>query len=132
MKIDVSNYEMERHFKKLNAMIQSDKPLPAAAAYGIVRALNTMQDALSPFSMVRDQLIRRYSGGGTALNRDENPEAFDACIKELDEIGNKHIQIEVPQIVLADLRDAKFTLAEMDALQLLIVERTADDGKVSD
>ena len=132
MNIDMSNYEMESRFKRLSALVQSDKPLPAAAAYGIVRALNTMQDALSPFSMVRDQLIRRYSGGGTALNRDENPEAFDACIKELDEIGNKHIQIEVPQIALADLRDAKFTLAEMDALQLLIIERTADDGKVSD
>ena len=120
MNIDMSNYEMERHFKRLNALVQSDKALPAAAAYGIVRALNTMQDALSPFVMVRDQLIRRYSGGGTALNREDDPEAFDACIKELDEIGNKHVQVEVPNIKLDDLRDAKFTIAEMEALSLLI------------
>ena len=120
MNIDMSNYEMERHFKRLNALVQSDKALPAAAAYGIVRALNTMQDALSPFVMVRDQLIRRYSGGGTALNREDDQDAFDACIKELDEIGNKHVQVEVPNIKLDDLRDAKFTISEMEALSLLI------------
>ena len=120
MNIDMSNYEMERRFKRLSALVQSDKALPATAAYGIVRALNTMQDALSPFVMVRDQLIRRYSSGGTTLNREDNPEAFDACIKELDEIGNKHIQVEVPNIKLDDLRDAKFTISEMEALSLLI------------
>ena len=120
MNIDMSNYEMEHHFKKLSELVQSDKALPASAAYGIVRALNTMQDALSPFVMVRDQLVRRYSGGGTALNREDDPDAFDACIKELDEIGNKHVQVEVPNIKLDDLRDAKFTIAEMEALSLLI------------
>ena len=120
MNIDMSNYEMEHHFKKLSALVQSDKALPAVAAYGIVRALNTMQDALSPFVMVRDQLVRRYSGGGTALNREDDPDAFDACIKELDEIGNKHVQVEVPNIKLDDLRDAKFTISEMEALSLLI------------
>ena len=120
MNIDMSNYEMEHHFKKLSALVQSDKALPAVAAYGIVRALNTMQDALSPFVMVRDQLIQRYSGGGTALNREDDPDAFDACIKELDEIGNKHVQVEVPNIKLDDLRDAKFTISEMEALSLLI------------
>ena len=120
MNIDMSNYEMEHHFKKLSALVQSDKALPASAAYGIVRALNTMQDALSPFVMVRDQLIRRYSGGGTALNREDDPDSFDACIKELDEIGNKHVQVEVPNIKLDDLRDAKFTISEMEALSLLI------------
>ena len=122
MNIDMSNYEMEHHFKKLSELVQSDKALPAAAAYGIVRALNTMQDALSPFVMVRDQLIRRYSGGGTALNREDDTDAFDACIKELDEIGNKHVQVEVPNIKLDDLRDAKFTIAEMEALSLLILQ----------
>ena len=120
MNIDMSNYEMEHHFKKLSALVQSDKALPASAAYGIVRALNTMQDALSPFVMVRDQLLRRYSGGGTALNREDDPDSFDACIKELDEIGNKHVQVEVPNIKLDDLRDAKFTISEMEALSLLI------------
>ena len=120
MNIDMSNYEMEHHFKKLSALVQSDKALPATAAYGIARALNTMQDALSPFVMVRDQLVRRYSGGGTALNREDDPDAFDACIKELDEIGNKHVQVEVPNIKLDDLRDAKFTISEMEALSLLI------------
>ena len=120
MNIDMSNYEMEHHFKKLSALVQSDKALPASAAYGIVRALNTMQDALSPFVMVRDQLVRRYSGGGTALNREDDHDAFDACIKELDEIGNKHVQVEVPNIKLDDLRDAKFTISEMEALSLLI------------
>ena len=120
MNIDMSNYEMEHHFKKLSALVQSDKALPASAAYGIVRALNTMQDALSPFVMVRDQLIRRYSGGGTALNREDDPDSFDACIKELDEIGNKRVQVEVPNIKLDDLRDAKFTISEMEALSLLI------------
>ena len=120
MNIDMSNYEMEHHFKKLSELVQSDKALPASAAYGIVRALNTMQDALSPFVMVRDQLVRRYSGGGTALNREDDPDSFDACIKELDEIGNKRVQVEVPNIKLDDLRDAKFTISEMEALSLLI------------
>ena len=43
MNIDMSNYEMEHHFNKLSALVQSDKALPASAAYGIVRALNTMR-----------------------------------------------------------------------------------------
>ena len=120
MNIDMSNYEMEHHFKKLSELVQSDKALPASAAYGIVRALNTMQDALSPFVMVRDQLIRRYSGGGTALNREDDPDSFGACIKELDGIGNKRVGFEVPNIKLDDLRDAKFTISEMEALSLLI------------
>ena len=60
------------------------------------------------------------SDSGTALNREDDPDAFDACIKELDEIGNKHVQVEVPNIKLDDLRDAKFTIAEMEALSLLI------------
>lgn len=122
MHISLTNYEMERRFKKLRELYQSDKPMPATVAYSIVRALNAMQEALSPFGIVRDQLIKRYSNGGTALNREENPDAFDACIKELDEIGSKRVEIEVPEIKLADLHDVNFTLAEMDALNLLIVQ----------
>lgn len=122
MNISLTNYEMERRFKKLQALYQSDKPMPATVAYSIVRALNAMQEVLAPFEMVRDQLIRRYSNGGTALNREENPDAFDSCIKELDEIGNKRVQIEVPDIKLADLHDVNFTLSEMEALNLLITQ----------
>ena len=40
--------------------------------------------------------------------------------EELDEIGNKRVQVEVPNIKLDDLRDAKFTISEMEALSLLI------------
>ena len=38
----------------------------------------------------------------------------------LEVIGNKHVRVEVPNIKLDDLRDAKFTISEMEALSLLI------------
>lgn len=69
---------------------------------------------------INQKITLSFTSGGTALNREDDPDAFDACIKELDEIGNKHVQVEVPNIKLDDLRDAKFTIAEMEALNLLI------------
>lgn len=122
MIVSISNYEMERHFNRLKELYGSDKVMPAAVAYKIVRAAVTMQDALTPFGMVRDQLIKRYSGGRDRINREDDPAAFDACAKELDEIGNKAVQVELPEIGLDELENVNFTLREMESLRLLIKE----------
>ena len=123
MNFSFTNYEMERCFKKLQVLYQSDKEMPATVAYSIVRTLNAMQDVLAPFGMVRDQLVRRYSGGKDTLSRDDNPEAYESCIKELDEIGNKMVNVELPEIELKDLTGVNFTPKEMACLQIIIKQQ---------
>ena len=122
MTIDSTNASLFDKLNGLESLAASDRVMPAGVAYAIVKSIMAMRTALEPCKIVREQIIRRYADGGTTITREADPERFDACKKELDEIGNKRITVDVEPVKLDEIRKANFTLKEMEGLMILISE----------
>lgn len=128
MKITMTNLEAVRRLSGLKELETLSNPVPAAVGYRIVQNIHALSDALKPYQEIRDKTIRKYAKvGKTVINRDTDPEAFDACTAELAQIDHLTIDVEVGTFPLDAIAEGRFPLNIFFMLDFMI-EKASTKG----
>lgn len=127
MKMTMTNAEAIQHLNGLRELERLNNPVPAVAGYRIVQNIHALIAALAPYNEVREKTVRKYAKDGKSVNRDTDPEAFSACTKELHEIEQLTISVEVNTVPLNMFAEGKFPISAIFALSFMVGESTAKE-----
>lgn len=117
----VDNIEIFNEFSRKN--------MPAAAAYKAARILGRLTDEFNLYQKSRTALIEKYcdrNEDGTMKTDGDNaiikPENVAQCEKELQDLMNTKIELNVTPLTLAEVEHLEFTPAQMYMLKDFIEE----------
>lgn len=127
MKMTMTNMEAIQRLNGLRELERLNNPVPAVAGYRIVQNIHALTTALAPYNEVRERTIKKYAKDGQTVSRDTDPEAFSACTKELHEIEQLTISVEVNTVPLNMFAEGKFPISAIFALSFMVGESTAKE-----
>lgn len=95
--------------------------LPAKVSYNILRNARKIEQELVPFEKARIDLVRKYGKDeeGKVIVTDESlPTFYD----EIGELLEQEIEIDIRPIKIDDLSDLKFSAADLQLIDFMIVK----------
>lgn len=105
------------------------KNLKGRTAFLLARIARELDKEYNSFNETRMKLVNKYAekdGNGKVISNNGNtqilPEFIDDFNKEINELMNTTIQLNVTPIKLDDLSEVDFTPLEMFALEPFIIE----------
>lgn len=120
MKVKMTNSQAVQLMAGLQELQKLNNPVPAVVGYRIVQNIHALATALAPYNEVRERAIQKYAPDGRTIRRDTNPEAFNACEKELHEIDKLEISVDVNTFPLSMIAESKFPISVIFALDFMI------------
>lgn len=121
-KTTMTNAEAVRRVKGLRALNDIQTPLPAVVTYRILQNVHALEDALKPMADAEETILGRYSGGRKefVIDREKDPDAFEACSKELLKLQEITIDVEVEKIQLKQIENSELPVSAVFALDFMI------------
>lgn len=120
MKVSMTNAEAIQRLNDLRELRTLNNPVSAVAGYRIVQNIQALAAALTPYYEVRDETIKKYAKDGVSVDRKTDPEAFEACTKELDEIDRLTVDVEISTFPFSMIAEGKFPISTFFALNFMI------------
>lgn len=118
MTIQKTNTELEIILGQLNRIVEENVILPVGVSYKIVKNRFSIELALAPFRIVRDEIINRYSNGmGHLLKTDEN---YNKATAEILQIAEKSVEVYISEITLEELGEKELPLNVVSALGFMM------------
>lgn len=112
--------------KSLKELMNAGEKIPIRSCLNINRDIDKVQSALVPYYKTRDKIISDYSNGtGTVNQGDEN---WDACVKDITELDNEEIEIDLEKVNLTDLDKISLSLSTVRGLTPIINDEKDGDG----
>lgn len=127
MRVTMTNAEAVHRLNNLCELEHLNNLVPAIVSYRIVQNIRALEAALAPCEEVRERTIRKYANGGTVINRDTDPEAFAACSRELSEIEQLTISVDVNTFPIDLIAEGRFPISAIFALDFMIENTTAKE-----
>ena len=118
MTIQKTNTELEKILSQINKATEEKVVLPIGVSYKIVKNRLSIELALAPFRIVRDEIINRYSNGtGHLLKTDEN---YNKATAEILQIAEKSVEVYISEITLEELGEKELPLNVVSALGFMM------------
>lgn len=124
MKKIMTNAEIYGLCKALNlAFNNEERYMPAKVNFYIQKNKNTLAQINDSIELTRQDIIAHY---GTLDSENQkyvfNQEVIDQVNKELQDLLNVEIEVEISMLQLSDLENLEFTSKQMQALLFMIKE----------
>lgn len=120
MKKTVTNGELAAIAAALDAVAAKEIIMPPKVAYKIIRNKVNIKQALSPFEISRDEIIKQKSGGKITVDAKEEPRLYDEIVKAINEIARETVEIEITTINLDDIPESGVPISFIAALDFMI------------
>ena len=120
MKVKMTNLACAQKLDALRELKKMDLSLPTVVGYRIVQNTHALTAALAAYYEMRDEIIKKHSSNGKSINRDTDPESFDACVAELEKIDQIEVEADISQFSLSLLKDRNLPLHTMFTLDFMI------------
>lgn len=120
MKKTVTNGELAAIAAALDAVTAKEIIMPPKVAYKIIRNKVNIKQALSPFEISRDEIIKQKSGGKITVDAKEEPRLYDEIVKAINEIAHETVEIEITTINLDDIPESGVPISFIAALDFMI------------
>lgn len=118
----MTNYAAEQHLMQMTDLRNETGNLPVMAGYRILQNIHSLETALKPYIDMRDETVRKHSGGKEELRSEEDPEAFRAAMAEIDSIGNLEVDVEINPLSIDLIRDRELPMKVLFALDFMLKE----------
>lgn len=118
----MTNYAAEQHLVQMSELRNETGNLPVMAGYRILQNLHALEAVVKPFVDMRDETVRKYSGGKEELHSEDDPEAFRAAMAEIDSIGNLEVEVEINPLSIDLIRDRELPMKVLFALDFMLKE----------
>lgn len=120
MKVSMTNAEALRCLNSLRELESLNNPVSAVAGYRIVQNIHALINALAPYQEIRDKTIKKHAKNGVSVDRKTDPEAFDACTRDLAEVERLTIDVEVKTFPIDMIADCKLPIHVLFALNFML------------
>lgn len=120
MKITYTNGELAEIAAKLEAATAKDITMPPKVGYKIIKNKIAIKQALKPFELARNEIIKHKSGGKTSINYSDDPRAFEEVAEEINEISRESVTVEISPISLEDIPGVDVPISFIAALDFMI------------
>jgi hypothetical protein len=117
-----TNGELEKVVAAIEQTKADEISLPPKIAYKIIKNTNAIKQALQPYNLTRDEIIKQKTGGKNKINYNEDPQIFTEVLAAIGEIASETVQVDVDMIKLDELPDSNMPLAFIDAIKFMIEE----------
>lgn len=120
----------------LNKLIESSQPLSvlvnirgmkSIVAYRIAKNYNTIKKELEDYENARIKLLEEYSNkddDGNAKIIDNNYDIIDGCMdlvnKEIDELKDEAIDLDIKKVALEDIEIAGLAPIELECIEFML------------
>ena len=123
MKQKMTNAQAAWHLDGLRRLAESDGLVSAGTGYRIVQNLRTLTEALVPYEETRSMIVRKYTPAGReTLQQSEDPEAYAACLHEIQELGRMELEAEVRPVSPEAISACKLPIGTLLALDFMLLE----------
>lgn len=123
MKIKMTNIEGFQKLEDFQKLRKLDATLPVAVGYRIVQNTQAFSRALAPYQEMRNAIIKKYSKGGDSISKDADPEGFEKCVAELEEIDRIEIEVEIEKISVSLLENKSLPLETIFMMDLMLEKK---------
>ena len=120
MKKTVTNGELAAIAAALDAVTAKEIIMPPKVAYKIIRNKVNIKQALSPFEISRDEIIKQKSGGKMTVDAKEEPQLYGEIVKAINEIARETVEIEITTINLDDIPESGVPISFIATLDFMI------------
>ncbi len=104
----MTNAEAIQKRNSLKELEASNIVIPAIIGFKILQNIHALHDALEPYNQMRDKIIRKHAKGGNEINREKDPVTYSACIREIAEIEQLMIDVDVKKFDAKMLSNMNF------------------------
>ncbi len=116
----MKNAEAMKHLQDLKNLEGLETALPAVVGYRIIQNVRSFTNALAAYEEMRDRTIRKYAKDGKTVKQEEDPEAFDACVAELETLDALEVEVEIEKIPISMMKDRDVPLKTIFALDFML------------
>ena len=117
-----SNGELNMIALKLEQTAADKISLPPKIAYKIVKNGIAIKQALQPYRLTRDEIIKKITGGASKVTYSEDPDKYNEVVAAIGDIDREIVTVEIDTIPLESLPDGNMPLAFIDAINFMIEE----------
>ena len=118
MKIHKTNGEREVMLHQMKSAMEEKIILPVGVSYKIVKNRLAIEQALSAFRALRDEIITRYSNGtGRVMETDEN---YEKVTVEMVQAAEQYTDVEICEIDISELGEKELPLNVVSALGFMM------------
>ncbi len=99
----------------------ANQPVPAKAAFRIGKVIRAVNQEVEAFEETRHKLFRAYGEekDGQIKVKTEHQEEF---FKELNDLLESHVEMEIPELFVDDLEKIDISAAEINAISFILTE----------
>lgn len=116
-----SNGELNAIVLKLE-QTSKDINLPPKIAYKIVKNNLAIKQALQPYQLTRNEIIKKITGGKDRVSFADDPDKFNEVAAAIGDIDRETVAVNIDTIKFDDLPDESMPLAFIDAINFMIEE----------
>ena len=116
-----SNGELNAIVLKLE-QTSKDINLPPKIAYKIVKNNLAIKQALQPYQLTRNEIIKKITGGKDRVSFADDPDKFNEVATAIGDIDRETVVVNIDNIKFDDLPDESMPLAFIDAINFMIEE----------
>ena len=122
MEKTLSNGELSEIVTKLEAAVTLDVKLPPKVSYKIIKNKLSVKQALKPYQLAYDDIVRRLTGGKESISMSDDPRTYTEVMRAISEIARETVTVSVETIKLDDIPDAGTPINFIAALEFMIEE----------
>lgn len=120
VKSSMTNAEIYQRVTGLQKLRELNNAVPAIVGYRIAQNLHALETALVPYNETRDQIIIKHSKDGKSVDGESDREAFLACTKDLSELEQISVDVEIWKIPFSSLDGREFPVGVILALDFML------------
>lgn len=99
-----------KYLEGLNRLESIDINIPVSIGFPIIENIHRIKNAIAPSMELRDKIILKYSNGTNQINKDENPDEYEKCSKELEKLGGMELEISILCIEPSKMRSTELPM----------------------
>lgn len=107
----------------IEIMNSHDEEMPVKFSYRLMTNVRCLRDKLKTYDDVYKKIISKYGNGNDISPDDEN---YDKALKELNELNDEKIDIELKKISVHDIEDMNLTFKELAVIDSFMIDDSAE------
>jgi len=115
-----TNRELKELVEALKDVTAQSVVMPPKIAYKIVKNKLAIEEALKPFNVSHDEIIKKLSGGKTSVEYKDNPQLFNEIGEAIAAIAAETVTVNISIININDLPDEALPVSVIAALEFMI------------
>lgn len=96
-----------------------DEEMPVKFSYRLMTNVRCLRDELKTYDDVYKKIISKYGNGNDISPDDEN---YDKALKEINELNDEKIDIELKKISIHDIEDMNLTFKELAVIDSFMID----------